>query len=655
MFDRKQDIMNRLKAKRQMANYRANQAQINQPKQEKPSMLQTIGNGINNTVKAVNGVNSALDKIQALKSPLPSSVLSNHMTEGAGQLGNFGLPTSTPNLQTGELASKIGAGEGLGQLTGGTSALGGAGETAGALSKAGSTLGKAMPVVGGVMGGLEGASKLAQGNYVDGAMDLAKTGAMFIPGVGTAVAGAIQIAQMLKGAKDKAEQKAMQESQAEAQKGMSQAENATQQFQNNIAQTQQENNQKMQEQMQQNNQGYMGELPNLGVSDATDVNIPDTTQTPQEVASIPLENEQTIPQDNSSIVSNMLDAVQGKMTGGASDVKPLPAEGSASAELGQTDKYNQVAQPEVQTEGQPQVQTEGQTTKDEILNSVKNRLGTDTGNAFRDFFNGYQDNRNTSFMEGDLYNNLANGTIEPSKNEEGQLTGGASEVKKSIMNRLGEMAGTGARVLTNPAVQAGIAGLVTKATGGDNAEVAQNMVKYGFDKAKSNAYAKQMGLQPTILGNYDATDLKNYNDNNYHNKMADITQQHYNDQIKQKYAELEEKVRHNEATEAEQKEYHRLQVKLGQDRNNISRINANNNTRRTDAYIKTAQTKIDQIAKDKSTKDEMNSNLAKYYSILQSGDKAKIDKAKEGLLANYGTDFLGVLKNFDKLLEEDED
>lgn len=613
MFDRKQDIMNRLKAKRQMANYRANQAQINQPKQEKPSMLQTIGNGINNTVKAVNGVNSALDKIQSLKSPLPSSVLSNPMAGGVGQL-------------TGGVSE---TGTGLGS------------NIAGSL---GSGLNVAMDATDMFSNGVN--AKNATDAIADGA-----TLALGATGVGAPVAMAIQGAKLIKnmvmGAKDKAEQKAMQESQAEAQKGMSQAENATQQFQNNIAQTQQENNQKMQEQMQQNNQGYMGELPNLGVSDATDVNIPNTTQTPQEVASIPSENEQTIPQDNSSIVSSILDAVKGGTTGQASDVKPLPVEGSVSAELGQTDKYNQVAQPEVQTEGQ--------TTKDEILNSVKNRLGTDTGNAFRDFFNGYQDNRNTSFMEGDLYNNLANGTIEPSQNEEGQLTGGASEVKKSIMNRLGEMAGTGARVLTNPAVQAGIAGLVTKATGGDNAEVAQNMVKYGFDKAKSNAYAKQMGLQPTILGNYDATDLKNYNDNNYHNKMADITQQHYNDQIKQKYAELDEKVRHNEATEAEQKEYHRLQVKLGQDRNNISRINANNNTRRTDAYIKTAQTKIDQIAKDKATKDEMNSNLAKYYSILQSGDKAKIDKAKEGLLANYGTDFLGVLKNFDKLLEEDED
>lgn len=79
-----------------------------------------------------------------------------------------------------------------------------------------SSAASAAPVVGTALGALSAGNNFAKGNYTDGALDLAATGAMFIPGVGWAVSGAIKLAQALKGAYEKKKMKAHQKTQAEA-------------------------------------------------------------------------------------------------------------------------------------------------------------------------------------------------------------------------------------------------------------------------------------------------------------------------------------------------------------------------------------------------------------------------------------------------------
>ena len=108
-----------------------------------------------------------------------------------------------------------------------------AANTANAASTLASGAAKAMPVVGAVAGGASAANNFAKGNHVDGALDIAKTGAMFIPGVGWAVAGAIQIGQMIKDAIKKRQQEKIAKSQEQTNKVMQQAE---QNKQENISQ-----------------------------------------------------------------------------------------------------------------------------------------------------------------------------------------------------------------------------------------------------------------------------------------------------------------------------------------------------------------------------------------------------------------------------------
>lgn len=401
------------------------------------------------------------------------------------------------------------------------------------MQNAGQALGKAMPVVNTAMGLYSAGDNFAKGNHVDGAMDLAKTGAMFIPGVGWAVAGAIQIAQMLKGMKDKKDQKAMAKAEEASQKEMQQSTANLEANKQKMEQIKADQQQAMSEQLQKNNL-------DTSSSAGTDSLYEIGTNTPLEQQT-PLKTDE-------------LSAQEGVMTGGASPVgqKPLPVDGSASQYQGQEQQYkdavaNMPELPLLQVPQEEQQIAQAPTEADpkqgiwDILNSklgnvvssgvdrlasipsatskMLDKVGLDhlasipkaVSAGLNDFSAGYKDNTQTSFSQGDLAKRFQQPQEEaPKQLPDGTYDMKADEIKKSLMTRLGEMAGTGQRIASHPLTQAGIAGLVSKMAGGDVDDIAKAMYDYGTKKAEADRYY-QMTTGKTdrpFLNTYGADDYK---------------------------------------------------------------------------------------------------------------------------------------------------
>jgi hypothetical protein len=540
---KKRRLLQQLKNKQMMSQYEANKQRVQ--KGNIGDKISAGANSLTNAYKTINGINKANQMINTFKNPMPSAgfasnvgatnALSNLKTPTfqapatAPGVGNFSLPTQTPALNTGALSSSINAGSSLnsaGNAVNTASKVGNvASKASGALSKAGS----AMPVVGTVAGLASAGSNFAQGKHVDGAMDLAKTGAMFIPGVGWAIAGAIQIAQMLKGMKDKKDQKAMAKAEEASQKEMQQSTTNLEANKQKMEQIKADQQQAMSEQLQKNN---MDTSSSAGTDSLYEIgtNNPIEQQTP--------------------LKTDELGAEKGVMTGGASPVgkKPLPVDGSASQYQGQEQQYNdavanmpelpllQVPQEEQQiaqapTEADPKQGiwdllnsklgnvTEAVASIPGATSKMLDKVGLDhlsnipkaVSAGLNDFSAGYKDNTQTSFSQGDLAKRFQ----EPQEEAPKQLPDGtydmkADEIKKSLMTRLGEMAGTGQRIASHPLTQAGIAGLVSKMAGGGVDDIAKAMYDYGTKKAESDRYY-QMTTGKTdrpFLNTYGADDYK---------------------------------------------------------------------------------------------------------------------------------------------------
>lgn len=542
---KRQRMLQRIKNMRMFDKYKRNQ----QDYIERQGLGNKLMGGVSKVADAyasLNGIkhaNQALTKFRTPKMPSADFASKVGATEGLQNLGtgmdfkapttNLGVNTSlsqAPNLQTGELASKIGAGSKIADTAGTAS------KATGAMSGAMQGFSKAMPVVGTAMGLYSAGNNFAKGKHVDGAMDLAKTGAMFIPGVGWAVAGAIQIAQMLKGMKDKKDQKAMANAEKASQEQMQQSMTNMANEKQQMNQIKEDNQQAMSEQLQKNNldtssSAGTGSLYEIGT------NTPIEQQTP--------------------LKTDELGAEKGVMTGGASPVgqKPLPVDGSASQYQGQEQQYNdavanmpelpllQVPQEEQQIAQAPTEADPKQGIWDilnsklgnipEVVSSGVDRLASIPGATSKmldkvgldhlaiipkavsaglnDFSAGYKDNTQTSFSQGDLAKNFQQPQVEaPKQLPDGTYDVKADEIKKSLMTRLGEMAGTGQRIASHPLTQAGIAGLVSKMAGGDVDDIAKAMYDYGTKKAEADRYY-QMTTGKTdrpFLNTYGADDYK---------------------------------------------------------------------------------------------------------------------------------------------------
>ena len=534
---KKRRLLQQLKNKQMMSQYEANKQRVK--KGNLGDKIASGANGIKEAYKTVNGINKANQMLQAYKNPMPSAgfasnvgatnTLSNlkaptfQAPATAPGVGNFSLPTQTPALQTGELASKIGAGTKIADTAGTAS------KATGAMSGALQGVGKAMPVIGTVAGLASAGNNFAQGKHVDGAMDLAKTGAMFIPGVGWAVAGAIQIAQMLKGMKDKKDQKAMAKAEEASQKEMQQSTANLEANKQKMEQIKADQQQAMSEQLQKNNL-------DTSSSAGTDSLYEIGTNTPLEQQT-PLKTDE-------------LGAQKGVLTGPASDITkgPLPVDGSASKFIGQEQQYNdavanmpelpllQVPQEEQQiaqapTEADPKQGiwdllnsklgnvTEAVASIPGATSKMLDKVGLDhlanipkaVSSGLNDFSAGYKDNTQTSFSQGDLAKKFQQPQEEaPKQLPDGTYDMKADEIKKSLMTRLGELAGTGQRIASHPLTQAGIAGLVSKMAGGDVDDIAKAMYDYGTKKAESDRYY-QMTTGKTdrpFLNTYGADDYK---------------------------------------------------------------------------------------------------------------------------------------------------
>ena len=469
---RKDEIFQQLKNAQMIDRY--NQQKNEQNNDNLATKIMNTSRQVNDTYNTINDVNNLINKF---KSPAPSSILNNPMNNNMGNIGQYGLNNQTFQ-NSGELASKIGATNIGGTANSATQATGAMSKMGGALQNAG----KAMPVVGALSGGASAVNNFANGNNVDGALDLAKTGAMFIPGVGWVVSGAIQIAQMLKGAKEKADQKAMMKSQEEAYKSQQLAESEIDNTKEGLEQTRQSNLKDMQSQLQQ------PQSNNKIVQDL-----------------LAQYNNQEFPQNNSD--SLQLDNI-GAPTGYASNIQP---------------DYQQENAPALDYSGSASQELDNNASQKQSIMNLFKSLGNTVSNGVRDFSEGYQDNSQHGFMEGDLYNGLANNEVTPSQTDDGTVTGGASELKKTLMNRVGELAGTGARVMANPWTQAGIAALATKATGGDWADALNNAYSYGTAKATSNYYDRQLNPDkaPSALSRFTKDDYNANTLSRYRDTMAD--------------------------------------------------------------------------------------------------------------------------------------
>lgn len=511
---KKRRLLQQLKNKQIMSQYEANKQRVQ--KGNLGDKMASGANAIADTYKKVNGINKATQMLNAYKNPMPSvdfaskvgatNALSNikapTFQAPTTPATNFSLPTQTPALQTGELASKIGAGSKIADTAGTAS------KATGAMSGAMQGVGKAMPVVGTVAGLASAGSNFAKGNHIDGALDATKTLATFIPGVGWAVAGAIQIAQMLKGMKDKKDQKAMAKAEEASQKETQQSTANLEANKQKMEQIKADQQQAMSEQLQKNNldtssSAGTGSLYEIGT------NTPLEQQTP--------------------LKTDELGAEEGVMTGGASPVgqKPLPVDGSASKFIGQEQQYNnavanmpelpllQVPQEEQQIAQAPEGNTggllEGAKGIWDVLQNKLSNVPENLSAGLNDFSAGYKDNTQTSFSQGDLAKNFQQPQVEaPKQLPDGTYDMKADEIKKSLMTRLGEMAGTGQRIASHPLTQAGIAGLVSKMAGGDVDDIAKAMYDYGTKKAESDRYY-QMTTGKTdrpFLNTYGADDYK---------------------------------------------------------------------------------------------------------------------------------------------------
>jgi len=152
-----------------------------------------------------------------------------------------------------------------------------------------------------------------------------------------------------------------------------------------------------------------------------------------------------------------------------------------------------------------QIDPNGQVQPEDTKRSILEKLSS----GLKDFKAGYDDNSLHGFSEGDMYNNVMNTQPTPQV-QNGVLTGGAAKAQKSIMSRIGEAAGTGRRLMANPWVQAGIAGVISKADGGDIGDIAKAAYQYGTAKQKADSYYKMVNPDAKVMPVFNTLDANDY-------------------------------------------------------------------------------------------------------------------------------------------------
>jgi hypothetical protein len=573
-----QDMMNEFKRQQQLKEYRERQKQEQQSRFNPMNAMAKINSLRNNVNKVGSGLSSL--GMKASQSSIPRMA---SLGVGAQNLGN--------KLQS--FGNTSNAASNVSNVANTANTVGNAGQTAGTLSNAAGALGKAGGAVGAVAGGASAANNFAKGDYVNGGLDTAKTVASFMGPWGMAAAAAINMYQKMQSKQKAKQMKEMQKSQEQ----MSKTEQANEEslaelqdtFQNDSEQAAQNMTLPTQEQtlpqdmMSQINPNYTSSDSGSPMGFASDINTPDETQTLQNdqsgVPQIEQSNTQQ-PATNSVATKN---SIMDRIRSGLTDLK-TGYDDNVNTSFTQGDLYNRVANNQ---------QTPATPSNYELLaNDMKNNFTDEQIQAAKQGLNGgnadiaalvdkYSINKPTTEEEIAL---AREGNFNPQ-----EVTGAASPVnsqqtKKSIMQRIGELAGTSQRIMSNPYVQGLVAGTIAGVNKGDMGEGLEYGINWAQNKAKSDNYYRLMnpGSSYTpFLGNYDTNDYKTQQsieldkqelaEKIRHNIATADEIKRYHDLVNNenvRYHDIQnaEKVRHNKATESEASRFHSGQLGISQQR-----------------------------------------------------------------------------------------
>lgn len=359
-----QQLIDMFRRKREMDSYRA--AQDRQNKNNTAKNIYSLGNKYAPTVKNMYN-NYQSNKAEGINNTINGSPVANNIATSVTNntatptLNNFGNNISLPSSTIGSNMQTQFAGNGLNtastisqgantvtptlQSTGTT-----VGNTAGSMSQGASTgLSAAGKVAGGIGGAASVGMDIANKDYLSAGLDGVSTAAMMAGGpIGWGIAAATQIAKMIKGAKDKKNQEALQRSAKEGQKNITLQEQNAQNAENINNQQTAENNQELIDNTQQAPQqqlpdgttispsdlqqntgakdGYLGTLPELDKNTYTGIETPqyDTPQpTPDTITT-----DTNVPVDSTTPVGNggmtpdeKTQLLLGQVTGGAAPVQ----------------------------------------------------------------------------------------------------------------------------------------------------------------------------------------------------------------------------------------------------------------------------------------------------------------------------------------------
>lgn len=543
---------------------------------------------------------SGQNQLSGIKSALSNKLASlGTSSAGTGAVGNA-IGSAAPSA-TSAVGSTLGAGAtGAGALgSAGTSALGSSlGSSALGSSLAGATsagAGAAGAGAAGATSALSGATAAATSAGAGAGAAGAAGGAAAAGALGAAstvaapLAAAYAAYKLYETYKKGQEAKAMKASMEEAAKGQELSNNFTQNKQQEIAQQQAQNKQNLVQSIMNQYQNGSQDMSDGSMSSSLDslgTNLPQAQQTLQNEpagmvtgGAAPIQNTQVqqpalpniqvaengnysvdgTPYNNKGqeIKQSLMDSLTNKAGSFFDSAKDTIGSGIRDFAAGYKDNSQNgfAAGDLAKTLSGQQPSSITDNSQQDVMNRIMAMKGTDGNTLFTEeqAKNALQGLNGGNQQLADVIN--YEGINVPKTDEEialakqgqfntpnsGALTGGAAKTQKSWMNRLGEAAGTGARIMANPWTQALIAGGITKATGGDWADAAENAYKYGTTKATSDMYADKMGVPRGVLANRTADDLDAYTNAAYkegvvQNTKDKFTQQAYDDAVNNIYS-----------------------------------------------------------------------------------------------------------------------
>ena len=484
-----------------------------------------------------------------LSNATTGTTLANFGTQGATALNGGALASSSP--LTTAIASEA-SGAGLGSAGAGLGALGTeAATTAGAGTLAGA--GTATAGTGAAMGGAGAAGAAGAG---------AGTAALGALGpIGAILAGGALIYNMINGAKKKKEQEAMEMDQKAMQQNEQIAQQGTNEAMQNLANDAQQNRQNA-------NQGYVGQLPDIGnealkqglVQDVvnqapetyspqgtlTGAAVPIIDNTPVQTGTVqtdvPVTDAVQTGADNKGLIDNLMgffgDAGKGFQENNSTRLNP---------ENFKQDTYT------TQERGFMPTNQEVDAYADELR---KNKVKDDVINAFLTEGKNSGNKDIAEWVEAHKDQRNEDGSWRPTEVVKDV------EHKKNLAYRIGEGLGTTNRILSNPLTQGLIATGAYMADGYSPMYALGKGVEYGSNKARSDAYRRMVtgDDSASIFGGYSEKDLNAMSNQEYKRIMGEVAKQR-----------VDETNRHNVVTEGQKDTQIKNKYEIDKERNAIAK------------------------------------------------------------------------------------